>query len=409
MYTYDINAPAGNLHSSGKDRIYPDPFLSYSTMLMPKTIDETLRWCEHLWLRNGTYAQAMKRVVAYFLTKVEIIGAADQEKARFEELLNETMKVDVQLFYLGMDYMAYGNSFSSLIVPFKRMLRNPKTRTEIPIDRVDYEFKGGKFHWTDPKTNEAVVSEKPIDRRITTESEVGIKRWSPHQIKIQYHPVSGRKVYLWQPPADIIKKVKQGDKFILRDMPWEMVQAILDDKLFEFNPDIIYHMCEDALAGIDTAGWGISHMIPNFMQAYYIQMAKLYNEVLMNEYILPFRAVTPAKGNQGKTDPLISGNMGSFNSKILGMLKQHRRNPGGWHALPFPIEYQSLGGEGAQINTYDHIGAAMDELLNASGVPAEFYKGTISFQALPSALRLFQNSWPHLVSHFNGWLDWLMK
>jgi len=374
---------------------------------MPRNIGEALGWCEQIWFKNGTYSRALSRVVSYFLSDAEVLDASEEEKDRYEEFLNETINVKVVLRLLGIDFMAYGNSFSSIYVPFKRSLYCKPCKAEIPIEHLEYKFTRGKFHWTCPKCEGTHVSEKPIDRRIADPTQIYIKRWSPHEIHIMKHPISGNKIFLWDPSSDIVRKIKDGDPFHLEQFPWEMVKAILDGKMFEFAPKVVYHMCEDTLAGVDTGGWGISQTIPNFSQAYYVQMAKLYNEVLMQEYVVPFRVVTPAAG-QGPRDPLISSNIGDSNRKILSMFNTHRQKPGGWHALPFPVEYQALGGEGMTINTYDHIGAAMDELLNAAGVPAELYKGTVAFQSLPSALRLFQNTWTHLGAQFDGWIAWLM-
>ena len=91
------------------------------------------------------------------------------------------------------------------------------------------------------------------------------------------------------------------------------------------------------------------------------------------------------------------------------MLREFRRNPGGWHALPFNIKYQALGGEGMTTVPFELINAATDEMLNAAGVPAELYKGSLSIQAMPIALRLFQQQWPHFVAGCNAWLNWLMR
>ena len=55
---------------------------------MPRTVEEVLRWAEHLSNRQGTYAMAMKRVVRYFLTKIEIYNASDAEKKMYESSLN---------------------------------------------------------------------------------------------------------------------------------------------------------------------------------------------------------------------------------------------------------------------------------------------------------------------------------
>lgn len=408
LYNYDPASPTRRFNSASGASHYPDPFLSYSTFLMPKSISEVLRWCEHIWFRNGTYSRAMQRVISYFLTSVEVNEASDSEKDKYEDFLNNTLNIKTTLLNLGLDYMCYGNSFSSIYIPFKRFLSCPKCKIEIPIDSIDYQFTDCKFLWSCKHCKSKIKSKKPIDRRSVDESDIKVKRWSPHELNIMHHPISGDKLYLWDPPADIVKKIKQGDRFYIRYFPWEMIESICADKMFEFAPKVIYQMLESSLAGVETGGWGISQVVPNFTQAYYVQLAKLYNEILMQEFVIPFRVVTPKQGNSSQGDPLI-GNMGNHNAKLLGMLDAHRREPGKWHSLPFPVEYQALSGEGLQVTTYDHISAATDELLNASGVPTEFYKGTISFQALPSALRLFQNSWPQIPAQFNGWLNWLME
>jgi hypothetical protein len=146
----------------------------------------------------------------------------------------------------------------------------------------------------------------------------------------------------------------------------------------------------------------------NFSQAFHVQMLKMYNEVLCQEYIVPFRVISPAAGSEREADPMVHSNVGSFNNRVLSMLNQHRRKPGGYYAVPFPIEYQVLGGEAEKLVTTELIDQALDEMLNAAGVPAELYKGTITMQAMPAALRLFQQTWPHLVAAYNGWIRWLV-
>lgn len=391
-------------------RKYPDPFLTFSTFLMPRTVAELLRWCESLWVHNGTYARAMQRVIAYFITKVEISNVSGEEKKRYEELLNDKLVVSIILSLAGADFMAYGNSFTSIYVPFKRLLSCNHCQSEVPINKLDYTFSKGKFQWKCSKCKKACIADKPIDRRTSDETKVRFKRWSPHEIRIKSHPISNDKIYLWDPPKDIVKLIKNGDRFTIQYFPWEMIEAILQDKMFEFGPDVVFHMCNETLSGFRTNGWGISSTLNNFSQAYYVQMAKMFNEVLMQEYIVPFRVISPPTTGKGTTsDPLLATNINGFNSKVLGMLEQHRRNPGGYYALPFPVEYQSLGGEGMQMTTYEHIAQANDDMLNAAGVPAELYKGNLEFQVLPTALRLFQQTWPHIKTNFDKFLSWTVE
>jgi hypothetical protein len=405
-----FNTPPGFPMDTGRGntRAYPDPFLTYATMMTPRTIKDILRWCEHLWNRNGTYAMASRRVIRYFLTKIEIQDANDQEKKKYLDFLNNTLGVMTELALLGDDFMCYGNSFSSLYVPFRRYLSCKHCGLERPIKRVKYTFENFRFAFTCPACGQPNACEKPRDKRTAEEDGIRVIRWSPHQIEVQEHPISKKRKYFWDPPADLANAISKGDPFFLESMPWEMIETIKEKKLFEFSDGVIYHMREDTIAGMKCAGWGVSRFMTNFSQAFYVQMLKMYNEVLCQEYIVPFRVISPAAGNSKEADPMVHSNVGSFNNKVLGMLNQHRRKPGGYYAVPFPIEYQVLGGEAEKLVTQELINQALDEMLNAAGVPAELYKGTITMQAMPAALRLFQQTWPHLVAAYNGWIRWLV-
>jgi hypothetical protein len=132
-----------------------------------------------------------------------------------------------------------------------------------------------------------------------------------------------------------------------------------------------------------------------------------YNEAIGLDYIIPFRVITPGKNSgSGEADPLYHTNIGSFLARVMGMIRRNRRDPGQWNALPFPVEYQTLGGEGKQLAPYELLTAGIDELLNDMGFPAEMYKATLQVQAAPMALRLFERTWTSLTSALNGWINW---
>jgi len=91
------------------------------------------------------------------------------------------------------------------------------------------------------------------------------------------------------------------------------------------------------------------------------------------------------------------------------LLDEHRRNPTGYHTLPFPVQYQALSGEGVQLSPYQLIKQGNADLMDAIGVPVELFQGTMSLQAAPTALRLFQSTWPQFTSSMNDWLTWVVQ
>lgn len=389
---------------------FPDPFLDYSGMYTPRNLRSMLRWCELMWAHNGTYRMALQRVVAYFLTKVEILEVTDTTKKRYEEFLYDTLKVMTQLRMVGLDFMFYGNSFTSVYVPFRRYLRCTGCKFERPIEHMLYTFQQYKFYAKCPKCNFRGEHEV-ADRRSMEQDKLRIIRWSPHNMRLLFHPLSHDCQYFYQVPEDFKRMIKEGKPFYIRHTPWEFVEAIQRDQLFRFHDDVVFHLKEDTLAGLQNRGWGIPLALSNFKQGFYVQVLKRYNEALALDYIVPWRVVTPGRpaGPAGRVDPLLHANMGDFVGKIRGMIAEHRRDPLAMHSLPFPIEYQALGGEGNQLAPHELMATGLDELLNSCGVPAELYKGTIQLQAMPTALRLFEATWPHLVAGFNNWINWLLE
>jgi len=398
----------GYINQAGKG-YFPDPWCDYASLEMPRTLRNVLQWCEHIWLNNGTFRTACERTVRYFLTQIEIKDVSDQEAKKWREYLNESVNVIDLLANLGDDFMCYGNVFSSLYVPFDRFLICKKCGLERPIQKVDYTFgKNYQFTGTCPKCKHKGIFERR-DRRAAEDETLRIIRWDPHSIIIQYNPLSHDVEYRWRIPESFKREIRDGNPFYLRTTHWEFIEAVRDDKLFRFNDKMFHHFKEETLSGIRVMGWGIPRLVSNFKQAYYIQVLKRYNEALALDYIVPFRVLTPSAGSSREADPILHQNLGAYNSKVMNMVAEHRKDPATWHFLPFPINYSSLGGEGATMVPSEMINNALDEMLNAQGVPIDFYKGTMTLQAAPTALRLFQQTWPQLISGFNGWLTWFVQ
>lgn len=408
IYTASKMTGLGYVGRVGKG-YFPDPWCDYASLEMPRTLQNVLRWCEHIWLNNGTFRIACERTIRYFLTQVEISDVSDEEGEKWKDFLYETMNIIDLMATVGDDFMAYGNCFCSMYVPFDRFLRCPKCELERPIQKVKFKFsKDFKFQGECPHCKKKVNYERR-DRRAADDDKLRILRWDPHSIIIQFNPLSHDVEYRWRIPEYVKREIRAGNQFYLRTTHWEFIEAIKDDKLFRFNRDMFYHFKEQTLAGLRTVGWGVPRLVSNFKQAYYIQVLKRYNEALALDYIVPFRVITPAPASSREADPILHQNLGTWRGKVMGMVAEHRRDPATWHFLPFPIQYQALGGEGVTMAGREMVDGALDEMLNAMGVPVEFYKGTLTLQAAPTALRLFQQTWPQVVSNFNNFLTWIVN
>lgn len=426
MASFDSPAISRSYSSALRSsELFPDPFADMASLAMPKTIQSAHRFCEAIWMGQGTYRQAMERVISYFITEIEFNDpeAGREEKEKFKEVLEDRVGIYNVLREVASDFQCYGNSFTTVLHPFTRYLMCRGKRNDgspcglerpLRIIGVDPNFH---FRWSDFKFCATCPGcgysgdWLKTDRKADAEGQLKIKRWSPHEIDLRWDHITEDVDIIWRIPEDYRQRVIRGELFTLERAPQEIIDAVRHSNNLCLNKDNVFHMKNTALAGIRNRGWGLSQLLVNFRQAWYVQVLHRYNEAIALDYVIPFRLITPAPrsgGSMESSDPLMSLNMGDFSSQVHGMLRQHRRDPASYHTLPFPVEYQALGGEASQMAPFELIKLGRDDLLNASGVPAELYSGTLSVQAMPAALRLFESHWRPLVHNMNRFVDWLV-
>lgn len=395
---------------------FPNPFCDIASEYVPQDLNTIFMWAEYLMMSVTPFRAVSQRVVRYFLTDIVIEGQSDDERAQYEDFLNNQLHLLQQLAEIGDDYICYGNAFVSVYFPFDRFLICPECHTVYHVTTLKYKFhrSDGTFSCECPKCKEDVDMIRE-DRRSSDTTRVKIIRWSPKEIKLRVHPISGKIEYYLRLDSKLVQKILEGDPFYLNDTPWTIVDACLkSDKskkeyLFKFKDDSIYHMRCSTLAGLPIKGWAIPPILPNFKLAYYVQLLRRYDEAIALDFIIPFRVLFPNNTSPQGQDALSTINMSSFMSHMQAMINSKRKNLTDIAVVPFSVGYESLGGEARTLAPKDNIALAVDELLNSLGFPAELYKGTLSIQAFPVALRLFEKQWNSLVDGFNDLSSWLVK
>lgn len=411
-----LGAPGYSGRLSGSEH-FPSPFMDMASTAMPETLSSTNHWAEYIYYAQGTYRQAIDRIVAYFLTDIEIGAAGDEvgddEKEKWKELLEKHLSMREVTQSADRDLFWYGNAFLSFVVPFKRFLVCPKCKIQLTLEEVfenstfGFKFSNFEFHASCPKCRFRGawdVKDEPSNQA----DKLRLKRWSPHEMKLLHDPFTEETAYLWDIPEDYKRLIRNGKLYHLQRVSQQVLKAIKNNQLFRFAPDVIFHMKEQTLAGINNRGWGISRLLSNFRQVWYVQVLHRYNEAIALDYIIPFRLITPAQKSQAG-DPLLSLNLGDAMPQLRRMIAQHRRDPATWHTLGFPVEYQALGGDATKFAPFEMLNQGMETLLNAAGVPVELYKGTLQLQTAPVSLRLFEATWLHMVHANNSLLDWVVR
>ena len=404
------------LNSRG-DEPFPDPFMDYASTVMPENIRDALRYCEFIFHSNSMIREAARRVLSYFITDIEIRALdgeniGDDEKQKYMSFMNDTLDIRTILHSVGLDFLCYGNSFTTLIIPFRRYLHCPQCSLDVPLKQVinnpafAFKWKMPDFQANCPRCK-YTGNWKRIDRRTNEPEEVRVRRWPAFEMEVRYDPVRDNRDYLWRIPEDYRMQVRRGDPQILETVPWELIEAIASNGFLLFDKKAVHHMYEPTLSGVRSRGWGISRTLINFRHAWYVQVLHRYNEAIALDYVIPFRVLTPAPQSSSMPeagDPLMNMDLGGLRGQVQAMLRKRRRDPAAWHFLSTPIQYNMMGGEARNLAPTDLLESGVNMLLNGFGMPAELYRGTLSLQAALPAIRLFESSWQYLTHCLNAFL-----
>lgn len=402
---------------------FPDPFCDMASLAMPTNNVDALAWCEYIAYANTTYSSALRRIVSYFITDIEILSdeAGRDEKEKYYSFLVETLRIKEQLYNVGMDFLAYGNSFVSVLLPFRRYLQCPRCFAEYPFRELannpqsgfGFDLRGVRFSATCRRSDCRYTGVfKHIDRRGNEESTLTLRRWSPHEMELVWDPLYDQSRFVWKIPEDYRRLLRssQPPHFHLERANAEILETVAANKHLMFNDGFVHHMKEPALAGLRNRGWGVSRTLINFRQAWYCQVLHRYNEALALDYIIPFRVIMPSpKGGSDPTaiDPMLGLDMGNFVGRMQAMLRKRRQDPAAWHVSPFPVEYRALGGDARQFAPREMLDQGLDTLLNGALVPTDLYRGTLGSQTMPINLRLFESQHAPLVATLDGFLTFV--
>ena len=389
----------------------PSPFLDYASLYLPTNLNEAFEIAELMYYSNRTFAQAIEYVVSYFVgTDIEIgMDSLDEDKQKeYKYFLLEKMSLKSALFSIGRDVKVYGNSFISILAPFKRILQCPECAFAAPIERVDYKFtlRDG-FRFRCDRCHQDVKVLDPSDLPTKEENRVHLKRWNVKQMRIVAHDYGGQPEYYYEVPPNERGSIDKADRSYLESVPWGIVQSVRQDRMFKFSPGMVHHMGLGNLSDIKLGPWGLPPVIAGFRDAYLAQILKRNNECIALDHMLPIRLISPQSLGAGG-DPMQGINIGSFGQQVTRSIERARKDPTGWQWLPTPVNYQLLGGEGKNFVTPELLQNAQADFLNGLGIPVELYRKNLSAQTAPFAARLFEAGEAIFLHGIQATLSWIV-
>jgi hypothetical protein len=393
----------------------PSPWLDYASLSMPDSHQLILWWSQYIWNLDGTYRTAMERVASHFITSVQFPDLEPDEENSWKDLFLHGMDYKTELLQIAREFLCYGNAIIGLYLPFKRFAICKNCGTEQPLSAIDYrlEFsaRAPNLIWHRKESCPKCGNTSPYeikDRRDSDLTRVAYNRFNPMDIEIAQNKHSLRKDIYWKISEEDRKDYNSKARIHIDDTPLEVLEAVAVNGKLKLNPDLVLHISEQPITGIYSRGWGLPRAISNFRTGWLLQLTNKADQACVLDYTLGMRVISPAP-TAGGTDPMqVQGNQ-QFVDNIQAIIGAQRKNPTSYHTAPFPLNYQFMGGEGATLITPDKLKFRQQEYLNQLGVPLEYHQGTLSAQAAPMALRLFESYWNHIPAMYNKVLDWTVK
>jgi hypothetical protein len=405
---------------SGKKSLVQSPFLLDSNGVFPRDLQSAYDMALYLSSLNPRFINALVTKFSFFITDLTVDSkslSADEAES-FIDNLESVYGIFNLMHELGRSTAIYGNGFVVPYYKFTRHLRFANGQV-VSLDHlissgvsVSFEVdKGNVPQYSiafDGKTYKADVF---FDTPYTGNDGLRFRVVAPQQMHLMHHIISGRTDYVYAFESSLRTGIKDSSErrlFLANDLPREMLMALLRDRDFKYRQDYIYHFKLPTAPGIADNGLGIPPAIEFFRPLFNLQVYRKMDEALGLDYMMPFRIFSPASGTNLQ-DVLQHHNLASWRSAIKTVIDARRKDKYAMHSLPFPVTYQEFGASGKSLTPKDLIQYTQDDLLNSIGYPVELFNNSLSWQAMPMALRLFESTNLHLHKALQDFCSWVSR
>jgi hypothetical protein len=400
-----------------------NPILSSFSSYLPTNIKDIFKWCEFIVSNVSVAAAGIEKLSETTVTSFKYhVGDDFNEtnldlKDSWKQIIEKKLGLKSKLLEISYNLEVYNNVFISVYKPFNRTLKCKKCKRILPItafpkvklklvkreNEQKHNFKDYDYTTrlnNSKKVKEELVSQnycesckevtehEIIDINVNDISKVNVILWNPHNIDIEYNPVSGKSTYYYNIDDNIKKGITNNSRTFVETTPKEMITAVLSKKKFKLNNKSMLHIKKGAISGVSTV-WGLPKLVSAIPSVLTYLIYNKANEKIAMDYLVPLRTVYPESNGQGEMYSFMSGD--SVAAKLKDVINKWKLDPSGVQVTPFPIGTQQILGDGRMLNLDQELANKETNIANALGVPIEFIKGGLSYGSQGPALRLLEN------------------
>lgn len=395
-----------NSQTRGTNGVYGDPMRLWAHSFSSRNLKQLFRWTEYLYYNSAQIFAGTKKFAEYPITELEYMSDSDKITGLYRKLLEDIVGIKRALIKSSIDLQVYGNSFTSVHLPFKRFLKCSKCSFKQAATVIEFKYNPNKATFKHVCTDCGFEgTSKVVDTLQLSPDKINVVRWDPKLIQINYNSVTSECEYYLQVPSNLKSKVQGGDKHLVTTLPLALLETIAKGELFKFNDDELFHMKADSPAGVES-GWGYPPLITCMPLFYHASVLRKANESIALERIVPMRVMHP-QAISGNADPILSLSMGKFMSEVEDNIEKWRKDPNHIMMSPVAVGVSQVGGEGRALMVNAEIQQAEDNIIAAMGFPKEFVYGGLSFTGSSVTLRMLENQLESSVFQLTQLLRWV--
>lgn len=384
--------------------LYPAPYfdpIAMQTLMDPKIM---MLWGRYFYDWHPIIHAAINKMVSYPIT--EFIFDTTEEKTikKYKEIFTA---IDLKgiLIKMGLDYFVSGNSYFSLLMPFKRMLECPHCRTSIAASEGKFKLRQKSIIIDCPTCKKSVVAEI---KDVTTKEISAIRPilWDPLNMKVNYDETLGTSEYFYSLPSSLTTGIDQGNINLWSTYPLYLINAAQSRKYVKLYNKKVFHLKRETHSSAYNKGYGQPIISPVLKYLFHLLILLRAQDALAIDQILPWTIISPS--SNGAIDPAGDLNLGQFSGALETEYKHWKANPLRKSIMPVPVNAQILGAQGKALMLTNEIQEITNQILAGMSVPNEFVYGGLQWSGANVSLRMLENQFINYRTMMQEVIDYII-
>ena len=384
--------------------LYPAPYfdpIAMQTLMDPKIM---MLWGRYFYDWHPIIHAAINKMVSYPITEFIFDTTEEETIKKYKEIFTA---IDLKgiLIKMGLDYFVSGNSYFSLLMPFKRMLECPHCRTSIAASEGKFKLRQKSIIIDCPTCKKSVVAEI---KDVTTKEISAIRPilWDPLNMKVNYDETLGMSEYFYSLPSSLTTGIDQGNINLWATYPLCLINAAQSRKYVKLYNKKVFHLKRETHSSAYNKGYGQPIISPVLKYLFHLLILLRAQDALAIDQILPWTIISPS--SNGAIDPAGDLNLGQFSGALETEYKHWKANPLRKSIMPVPVNAQILGAQGKALMLTNEIQEITNQILAGMSVPNEFVYGGLQWSGANVSLRMLENQFINYRTMMQEVIDYII-